>query len=51
MGMIIYQAGGAVSNGNGDLLTVKPEGIGQTTPIYVGGRKEIALIETLMNEG
>jgi fructose-1,6-bisphosphatase I len=51
MGMIICQAGGAVSNGKSDLLTVKPEGIGQTTPIYVGGRKEIALIETLMNEG
>ncbi len=50
MGMIIYQAGGAISNGNDDILTVKPESIGQVTPIYVGGRKEIALIETLMKE-
>ena len=50
MGMIIYQAGGAVSNGKDDILTIKPESIGQVTPIYVGGRKEIALIETLMNE-
>jgi fructose-1,6-bisphosphatase I len=50
MGMIIYQAGGGVSNGREDILTVKPEAIGQTTPIYVGGRKEIALIETLMTE-
>jgi len=49
MGMIIYQAGGAISNGKDDILTIKPESIGQTTPIYVGGRKEIALIETLMN--
>jgi fructose-1,6-bisphosphatase I len=51
MGMIIFQAGGAVSTGRDDILTVKPEAIGQTTPIYVGGRKEIALIETLMTEG
>jgi fructose-1,6-bisphosphatase I len=50
MGMIIYQAGGAISNGRDDILTIKPESIGQVTPIYVGGRKEIALIETLMNE-
>jgi fructose-1,6-bisphosphatase I len=51
MGMIIYQAGGAISNGKDDILTIKPETIGQITPIYVGGRKEIALIETLMNDG
>jgi fructose-1,6-bisphosphatase I len=51
MGMIICQAGGAISNGKDDILTIKPETIGQITPVYVGGRKEIALIETLMNEG
>ena len=51
MGMIIHQAGGAVSNGKEDILTIKPESIGQVTPVYVGGRKEIALIETLMNVG
>jgi len=50
MGMLIYQAGGAVSNGRTDILTIKPESIGQVTPVYVGGRKEIALIETLMND-
>jgi fructose-1,6-bisphosphatase I len=50
MGMIIYQAGGAISNGKDDILTIRPESNGQTTPIYVGGRKEIALIETLMND-
>jgi fructose-1,6-bisphosphatase I len=50
MGMIIHQAGGAVSNGKDDILTIKPESNGQVTPIYIGGRKEIALIETLMNE-
>ncbi|MGD0081139.1 MAG: class 1 fructose-bisphosphatase [Methanoregula sp.] len=51
MGMIIFQAGGAISNGKDDILTIKPKEIGQVTPIYVGGRKEIALIETLMKEG
>jgi|WetSurMetagenome_2_1015567.scaffolds.fasta_scaffold88452_2 fructose-1,6-bisphosphatase I len=50
MGMIISEAGGAISNGRDDILTIKPEANGQVTPIYLGGRKEIALIETLMNE-
>ncbi len=51
MGMIVFQAGGATSNGRDDILTVKPESIGQVTPIYIGGRKEIALIEKFMTEG
>lgn len=50
MGMIIFQAGGAISNGKEDILTTKPESIGQVTPIYIGGRKEIALIEKFMAE-
>jgi fructose-1,6-bisphosphatase I len=51
MGMIIHEAGGAISNGRADILDITPETIDQITPIYVGGIKEIRLIEKFMNEG
>lgn len=50
MGMIICEAGGAISNGRDDILTLKPRSTGDRTPVYIGNRKEVALIETLMNE-
>ena len=48
MGRIIHEAGGAISNGRVDILDIMPETIDQVTPIYVGGKKEIRLIETFM---
>jgi fructose-1,6-bisphosphatase I len=51
MGKIICEAGGAVSNGMVDILTIKPEGIDDVTPIYIGGKDEIRLIETFMRDG
>jgi len=48
MGMIIHEAGGAISNGKVDILTIKPEGIDDVTPIYVGGKEEIQMIEKFM---
>ena len=51
MGMIIHEAGGAISNGRADILDITPETIDQVTPIYVGGKKEIRLIEKFMTEG
>jgi fructose-1,6-bisphosphatase I len=50
MGMIIHEAGGAVSNGRADILNIMPETIDQVTPVYVGGKKEISLIEKFMAE-
>ena len=50
MGKIIHEAGGAISNGKVDILTIKPEGIDDVTPIYVGGKEEIRLIETFMRD-
>ncbi|MBE0524614.1 MAG: fructose-1,6-bisphosphatase [Methanosarcinales archaeon] len=46
MGKIVTEAGGAVSNGRGNLLDVKPTAVSDRTPIYIGGKKEIALIES-----
>jgi fructose-1,6-bisphosphatase I len=51
MGKLIHEAGGAVSNGKGDILEMQPETIDQVTPIYIGGKNEIALIEKFMREG
>jgi fructose-1,6-bisphosphatase I len=51
MGMIVSEAGGAVSNGKTDYREIRPEAIDQTTPIYIGGKKEISQIEKYMREG
>ena len=51
MGMIIREAGGAISNGSGNILEITPESIDELTPIYIGGKKEIGLIEKYMTEG
>jgi fructose-1,6-bisphosphatase I len=50
MGKIIHEAGGAISNGKTDILGIIPRAIDEVTPIYVGGKKEIALIEKFMRE-
>src|SRR5665647_601718 len=51
MGKIIHEAGGAISNGRSDILGITPDAISQVTPIYIGGKKEIRLIEKYMTEG
>ena len=50
MGKIICEAGGAISNGRGNIMDIKPTGIDDVTPIYVGGKEEIRLIETFMRD-
>ena len=50
IGKIIFEAGGAISNGMVDILTITPGAIDQITPIYLGNKKEIALIEKFMLE-
>lgn len=50
MGKIITEAGGAISNGKVNILSIKPHAIDELTPIYAGGKKEISLIEKLMAE-
>jgi fructose-1,6-bisphosphatase I len=51
MGTIVHAAGGAISNGRTDILSVTPQANNDITPIYIGGKKEIALIEKYMAEG
>jgi fructose-1,6-bisphosphatase I len=48
IGKIITDAGGRISNGRTDILSLKPESINQQTPVYAGGKREIGMIEKLM---
>ncbi len=48
MGKIITDAGGAISNGKINILSVKPKAIDDLTPIYAGGKKEIEMAEKFM---
>ena len=50
MGKMVTEAGGAVSNGRGNLLDIKPSSVSDRTPIYIGGKKEIALIESYVKK-
>jgi fructose-1,6-bisphosphatase I len=50
MGFILSEAGGAASHGAGDILAVQPESVSQRIPIYIGGKKEIQLIESINRE-
>jgi fructose-1,6-bisphosphatase I len=50
MGYIIAQAGGAVSDGVRDILTIHPENINERIPVYIGGKKEIQLINQIKGE-
>lgn len=45
MGYLVDEAGGAISNGKGDILEMVPEKIDQRVPIYIGGKKEIRMIQ------
>lgn len=49
MGKIITEAGGAISNGKTNILSIKPEAFNELTPIYAGGKKEIIMIEKIMS--
>jgi fructose-1,6-bisphosphatase I len=46
MGMIVTEAGGAVSTGKENILNIQPTAVDNRVPIYVGGKKEIDLIKS-----
>lgn len=45
MGKIVTEAGGAISNGRIDILSIRPHAVDEITPMYIGGKKEIGMIE------
>lgn len=50
MGKIVTEAGGSVSNGGIDILSIRPRAIDEITPVYIGGKKEIFLIGDYMRK-
>ena len=48
IGFIAKQAGGAISDGSRDLLTVVPKKADHRTPLYVGSKRIIELAESCM---
>ena len=50
MGFIVTEAGGAASTGLGNILDVQPSSVADRVPIYIGGKREIELIERLNRE-
>ena len=48
MALIAKEAGGDCSNGKESLHEIKPKNLSQRTPLYVGGKKEIALVEKML---
>lgn len=49
MGKIVTEAGGAASNGIADILSIMPITVNDITPIYVGGKSEIELINCALD--
>lgn len=47
MGFIVEEAGGASSDGSVSLLDIKPTGVADRVPVYIGGKKEIDMIEKI----
>ncbi|MCR4368802.1 MAG: fructose-1,6-bisphosphatase [archaeon] len=50
MELIARQANGAGSNGVHSLHDIKPQSLAQRTPLYVGGKKEVALAEKFLGK-
>jgi fructose-1,6-bisphosphatase I len=48
MAMIAQQAGGSSSNGQMNILDIKPSAIHQKTPVWLGSKKDIKLVERLL---
>ncbi len=51
MGFIVTEAGGATSDGRRSLLAIQPNAVSHRVPIYIGGKREINLIENINKEG
>lgn len=51
MSFIAAQAGGASSDGRLGILGIKPRSLVQTTPLYIGGKKEIRMAENILKGG
>lgn len=50
LAFLIHHAGGYASNGHGPILDIEPTGLHQRVPFYIGNRRLVERIETLLIE-
>lgn len=50
MAFLLDQAGGAASNGTMDILDVQPEELHQRTPLFMGNRDEVEMLENYVKK-
>jgi fructose-1,6-bisphosphatase I len=48
---IVEKAGGAASNGRQRIMEVKPETLHQRTPLFIGSKEEVRLVESFLSHG
>ena len=49
LALVAREAGGAASTGKEDVLAVKPEGLHQRVPLYIGSKPDVAEAVRLLN--
>jgi fructose-1,6-bisphosphatase I len=50
LAFLIEQAGGRASTGSGDILDVVPEKLHQRTPLIIGSKDDVALVESFIQQ-
>lgn len=50
LAMIVEQAGGKASDGKNRILDILPENLHQRTPLYIGSKKDVEMIEKFIAE-
>ena len=48
LAFIVENAGGAASNGHGRIMEIKPETLHQRTPLFIGSKGEVDLVERFL---
>jgi fructose-1,6-bisphosphatase I len=51
LAFLMEQAGGRASTGTQNLLDVVPEALHSRTPLIVGSKEDVALVESFIQEG
>ena len=49
LAMVVREAGGYASDGNGPILDIQPKELHQRTPLYIGSKKDVALAEEFIS--
>jgi fructose-1,6-bisphosphatase I len=50
LGMVVKQAGGYASDGQGPVLEIQPQELHQRIPLYIGSKKDVEMAEAFISE-